>query len=62
MAEELPVHTSLEVPAFEFVCPRCEAVVVRMGRVVVAPDERRGDVVCDGCGAAFRLGLEPPEG
>jgi DNA-directed RNA polymerase subunit RPC12/RpoP len=60
LAEPIEVHTSAEALVFEFVCSRCGAVIAVMGRVVLTPDRRGGEIRCDGCGATLHLALLPP--
>jgi len=62
MADEVHAHTSDDVLAFEFVCPRCAAPMVQVGRVVLTETPDRGSVVCAACGAEYRLALEPSVG
>lgn len=60
MAEPIEPHTSAEVLAFEFICSRCGEVIAVMGRVVLTPDRRFGEIVCEACGNTFHLALKPP--
>ena len=60
MAEPTEAHTSAEALVFEFVCPLCGHVIAVMGRVVLTPDRRLGEIACDGCGNTFHLALKPP--
>ena len=60
MAEPTESHTSADILVFAFVCPRCGETITVMGRAVLTPDRRLGEIACDGCGNTFHLALKPP--